>query len=70
MQIYDETANNYTNDTIMCVMNLKDNKVLVERIWSLLKEVANFCGKSVDRTLSATTFNIIVDSKLAVFQNK
>lgn len=70
MQLYDDTAGKYTNETALCVMNLTDMKVPVERVGPVIKEVSKLCGKTVDRVPSAATVNRIVDSKLAVSQKQ
>ncbi|WAR10687.1 hypothetical protein MAR_035763 [Mya arenaria] len=61
IELYDENQNKYNNETAMCVMNLTDMKVPVERVGPVIKEVAKLCGKTVDRTPSAATVNRIVD---------
>lgn len=68
LELYDASENKYTHDAVMCMMNLTDMKVPVERVGPVIKEVAKLCGKNVDRLPSASTFNRIVDSKLAVAQ--
>ena len=57
LQLYDETSNKYTNETVECVMNPTDMKVPIERVGSVIKEVAKLCGKNVDRIPAATTVN-------------
>lgn len=65
VQLCDETSSKYNNETVMCVMNLTDMKVPVERVGPVISEVAKLCGKTVDRVPYASTVNRIVDSKLA-----
>ncbi len=45
IELYDETANKYTNETVMCVMNLTDMKVPSERVGGVIKESCKLVWK-------------------------
>lgn len=44
MLLYDKATNQYLTDTVMCVMNLTNNKIPSEKVGKVIEEVSHLCG--------------------------
>ncbi|CAC5376848.1 unnamed protein product [Mytilus coruscus] len=66
LELYDETSNQFTADTIECVMNLQNNDISASKIGEVIRTVCSLCKRQPNRVPSATTVNRISDMKLSI----
>ncbi|CAG2225674.1 unnamed protein product [Mytilus edulis] len=66
LELYDETSNQFTADTIECVMNLQNNNISASKIGEVIRTVCSLCKRQPNRVPSATTVNRISDMKLYI----
>ncbi|XP_063415652.1 uncharacterized protein LOC134697357 [Mytilus trossulus] len=66
LELYDETSNQFTADTIECVMNLQNNNISASKIGEVIRTVCSLCKRQPNRVPSATTVNRISDMKLSI----
>ncbi|CAC5385261.1 unnamed protein product [Mytilus coruscus] len=66
LELYDETSNQFTADTIECVMNLQNNNISASKIREVIRTVCSLCKRQPNRVPSATTVNRISDMKLSI----
>ncbi|CAC5405965.1 unnamed protein product [Mytilus coruscus] len=66
IELYDATSNQFTADTIECVMNLQNNNISASKIGEVIRTVCSLCKRQPNRVPSATTVNRISDMKLSI----
>ncbi|CAC5403237.1 unnamed protein product [Mytilus coruscus] len=49
LELYDETSNQFTADTIECVMNLQNNNISASKIGEVIRTVCSLCKRQPNR---------------------
>ena len=70
VDLYDESAKKFTNETVECVMNLTSLGVAARNAGAVIKEVLRVVNKEANRLPARTTVDEMNDSKLAVAQKQ
>jgi len=66
LELFDETSNRFTNDTLQCVMNLQNFNVSASNIGPVIENVCLLCKRKPNKVPSYTTVNRINDTRIAV----